>query len=330
MKTAAVSIAAALAAAVLVAGESNVVTEKIKPGENATIIDGIAAKVDGEAITIGEVLLEVRRDPVMHLPGAGVSDFRRMYRQTLENMIDRKLILRDAEEQKLQMQDWVVDNRIREIVKDNFNGDFSALRAAVDNANILYDNWKRTIRDDLIAQAMQYQMVARNVNVSPSAMRAEFAVNADKYAVSNSLDVSVILLGALNGKSALDRAAEAVKRLDGGEDFAEVAKAMSSDPHASEGGVWKNVRPEETFKPEIVEALNDLDVSQRSSPIELKGWVTIIRKDAEHPGVKRSFAEAYNDIHNTVRIREARRLHKEWIKRLRDKSFIVIYEMPGM
>ena len=159
MKTAAVSIAAALAAAVLVAGESNVVTEKIKPGENATIIDGIAAKVDGEAITIGEVLLEVRRDPVMHLPGAGVSDFRRMYRQTLENMIDRKLILKDAEAQKLQIQDWIVDNRIREIVKENFKGDFSALRAAVDDSNMLYDSWKRMNREDLITQAMQYQTV---------------------------------------------------------------------------------------------------------------------------------------------------------------------------
>ena len=329
MKTA-VALAAALAASVLAADESGIVTEKVTASDNATIVDGIAAKVNGDAITIGEVLLEVRRDPVMHLPGAGVSDFRRMYRQTLENMIDRKLILRDADQQKLQMQDWVVDNRIREIVKDNFNGDFSALRAAIDNANILYDNWKRTIRDDLVVQAMQYQMVARNVTVSPSAMRAEYAVNADLYAVSNSLDVSVILLGATDDKSASDRAAEAVKRLDGGEDFAAVAKAMSSDPHASDGGVWKNVQPEETFKPAIVEALNALGVGQRSNPIELQGWVTIIRKDAEHPGIKRSFAEAYDDIHNTVRSREARRLHKEWIKRLRDKSFIVIYEMPGM
>ena len=329
MKTA-VALAAALAAAVLAAEESSIVTEKVTASDNATIVDGIAAKVNGDAITIGEVLMEVRRDPVMHLPGAGVSDFKRMYRQTLENMIDRKLILRDADEQKLQMQDWVVDNRIREIVKDNFNGDFSALRAAIDNANILYDNWKRTIRDDLVVQAMQYQMVARNVSVSPSAMRAEYAVNADLYAVSNSLDVSVILLGATDDKSASDRAAEAVKRLDAGEDFAVVAKEMSSDPHASDGGAWKNVQPEETFKPAIVEALNTLGVGQRSNPIELQGWVTIIRKDAEHPGIKRSFAEAYNDIQNTVRSKEARRLHKEWIKRLRDKSFIVIYEMPGM
>ena len=314
----------------MVADDSNIVTEKVNAGENATIVDGIAAKVDGEAITIGEVLAEVRRDPVMHLPGAGGADFKRMYRQTLENMIDRKLILRDAEEQKLQIQDWVVDNRIREIVKDNFNGDFSALRAAIDNSNLLYDNWKRTIRDDLILQAMQYQTVARNVSVSPSAMRAEYAVNADKYAVSNSLDVSVILLGAADGKSAADRAAEAIKRLDDGEDFAEVAKSMSSDPHASQGGVWKDVQPAETFKPEIVLALDALKVGDRSAPIELQGWVTIVRKDAEHAGTRRSFIEAYDDIKNTVRSNEARRLHKEWIKRLRDRSFIVIYEMPGM
>lgn len=329
MKTTA-AIAAALAAAALAAHGSNVITEKVKPGSDAMIVDGIAAKVDGEQITIGEVMTEVRRDPVMHLPGTGQADFKRMYRQTLDNMIDRRLILRDAEQQKLQMQDWVVDNRIREIVKDNFNGDFSALRAAIDGANMHYDTWKRTIREDLIAQAMQYQMVTRNVKVSPGAMRAEYAVNADNYSVSNSLDVSVILLGEADGKSAAERAEEAVKRLEGGEDFAAVAKAMSSDPHASDGGLWKDVHPAEMFKPEIVEALNDLKVGERSAPIELKGWVTIIRKDAENAGIRRSFAEAYHDIQNTVRSKEARRLHKEWIKRLRDRSFIVIYELPGL
>jgi len=330
MKTAALSFAAALAASALVADAGSVVTEKVKPGDNATIVDGVAAKVNGEQITIGEVLSEVRRDPVMHLPGAGAADFKRMYRQTLENMIDRKLILKDAEAQKLQIQDWVVDNRIREIVKENFNGDFSALRAAVDGSNMLYDNWKRTIREDLVAQAMQYQTVARNLTVSPGAMRAEFAVNADKYAVSNSLDVSVILLGAADGKTAMERAVEAVKRLEGGEDFAEVAKAMSSDPHAKEGGVWKDVQPADTFKPEVVEALSALAVGDRSAPIEIRGWVAIVRKDAEHAGVKRTFAEAYEDVRNTVRANEAKRLHKEWIKRLRDNAFIVVYEMPGL
>ena len=327
MKIAA-TVAAALAASVLVADESNVVVQKVKAEDSATIVDGIAAKVDGDVITVGEVLAEVRKDPVMHLPGLVKADFRRMYRQTLDNMIDRRLILRDAEVQKLQMQDWVVDNRIREIVKDNFNGDFSALRAAIDDAHIHYDEWKRTIREDLIAQAMQYQTVTRNIKVSPGAMRAEYAVNADHYSVSNSLDVSVILLGDADGKSSGERAKEALRRLDGGESFADVAKAMSADPRSADGGVWKDVHPAEMFKPEIVDALNKLNVGERSDPIELQGWVTIIRKDAEHQGVRRSFGEAYNDIQNTVRAREARRLHKEWISRLRDRSFIVVYELP--
>ena len=89
----------------------------------------------------------------------------------------------------------------------------------------------------------------------------------------------------------------------GGESFADVAKSMSADPRSADGGVWKDVHPAEMFKPEIVDALNKLNVGERSDPIELQGWVTIIRKDAEHQGVRRSFGEAYNDIQNTVRAR---------------------------
>ena len=73
-----------------------------------------------------------------------------------------------------------------------------------------------------------------------------------------------------------------------------------------------------------------LKPGERSAPVEIGGWFSIVRKDAEHAGVKRTFAEAYDDVERTVRANTAKRLHEEWMKRLRDRAFIVIYEMPGM
>ena len=317
----------AIAGVVLAVDSASVTTSPVKADDDAIVVDGIAAKVNGEAITVGEVLFEIRRDP-MHMPAGG--DMRRAYRDTLDNLIDRKLILRDAEQKKMQMQDWVVDNRVREIVKDHFDSDINKLQSVLADAHIPYDDWKRNIREDLIIQAMQYQTITRNVTASPSAMRTEYAVHADRYAAGKLFDVSVILLGPSGGKSAMDRAADVVQRLEAGEDFAAVAREVSSDPHSKDGGVWKGVDPKETFKPEVAEALEDIKVGDRTAPIEMKGWVSIVRKDAVFGGSKRTFAEAYDDVMATVKINEARRLHAEWMKRLRDNAHIVVYEFSTM
>ena len=76
-------------------------------------VDGIAARVGSSVILKSDVLTEMRR--------VGASSDR--YDEIREEMVERELILRAAIESKLQMQEWVVENRLREIVDRAFGGD---------------------------------------------------------------------------------------------------------------------------------------------------------------------------------------------------------------
>ena len=301
----------------------------------AATLDGLAAKVDDTVITIGDVMAEIQRSPRLrgHFSSGASKDAENLYSETLEMLIDRKLILKSAAEKKLEMQEWLVDNRVREIVKDGFDGDMNKLTEALSQSKIPLTDWRNSIRDDMIVQAMRYQLIEKNLQATPGAMRKEYEKNRDRYVVEPKTTVSVILLRPpkkddKDTPSVSTRGEELIARLEKGEDFGALARQYSADSHAKDGGVWKDVRPEEAFRPEIATAISKLKVGEFSRLVNLDGWGFIVRKDAETTSRRLTFAEAYDDIARNVKNDTAKAEYDAWMKRLREQAFVKKYPMP--
>jgi len=301
----------------------------------AATLDGLAAKVNDAVITVGDVMSEIQRSPRLrgHFAASKTEDAAKLYSETLEMLIDRKLILQAAAEKKMTMQEWVVDNRVREIVKSAFDGDMNKLTEELAKSRIALTDWRNTIRDDMIIQAMRYQMVEKNQQATPAAMRKEYNEHRARYATEYKATVSVILLrppapGDKDTPSITTRGDEIAARLEKGEDFAELARRYSSDSHAKDGGQWKDVNPAEAFRPEIAEVIAKLKVGEFSPLVNLDGWGFIVRKDAEEVGKQRTFADAYDDIAYNVKKDASKAEYDAWMERLRAQAFVKKYPMP--
>lgn len=293
----------------------------------AATLDGLAAKVNDDVITVDEVAGEMRRMGAIR-PGV---DFNAAYSNAVEVAIDRRLILRMAAERKLDMQEWVVDNRVREIVKDNFDGDMNKLVASLAQSRTALTDWRNQIRDEMIIQAMRFQLIEKGIEATPAAMQQEYANHPERYHTEASTSVNVILLRPPADESAPSvetRAREILDRLAKGEKFGDLARQFSSDSHAKDGGLWKNVKPEEAFRPEIAEAIGKLNVKQISPLLNLDGWGFIVQKVDETKEKTRTFAEAYDEIVANVKKAEADAKYKEWLQRLRADAFIKIFPPP--
>jgi parvulin-like peptidyl-prolyl isomerase len=294
----------------------------------AATLDGIAAKVNDDVITIGEVAASIRRSRAQ----SADMDFGAAYSNAVNQAVDRRLILREAVKRKLEMQEWVVDNRVREIVKDNFGGDNNKLKTALAQSGTDLVEWRNQIRDEMIVQAMCYQMVEKDVQISPAAMQAEYQLHRDRYCRPARTTVSVILLRppASKGEPSVEaRAKDVFARIAKGEAFADLAKRFSADSHAKSGGQWKDVDPGEAFRPEIAAAIAKLGVGKVSSLVNLDGWGFIVRKDAESAARELSFREAYDEIAANVRLEASAARYKEWVARLRKEAFIRINPPPS-
>ncbi len=308
----------------------------IAAATQGAVLDGLAAKVDSDAITFGDVLTEIRRNPIASKEFAQAAhnreQLRHLYQRAVNALVDRRLILKAAADKKMDMQEWVVDNRVREIVKENFKGDRNLLEATLQKTKTPFEEWRNIIREDLIIAGMRYQMIEKYIQPTPDAMRREYNENRARYRQEALTTVKVILLKpATNDKepSVKDRADKILKLLEASKaDFAALAREYSADSHARDGGVWKDIKPEEAFRPEIAAVIAKLKTGEHSRLVDLDGWGFIVRKDAETAAKELSFREAYDMIAHNVRQYEAAKAYEEWMKRLRDETFIKVYPMP--
>ena len=292
----------------------------------AATLDGLAAKVNDAVITVGDVVNEMRRMNADQKIG-----FREAYSNAVEEAINRRLILNAALEKKLEMQEWLVDNRIREIVKDNFDGDMNKLNAQLAQSKVPLTDWRNQIRDDMIVNAMRFQMIDKGAEPTPAQMHNEYLMHRDRYCSEARTTVSVILLRPPEddkSPSVATRGEEIFGRLEAGEKFSELAKRYSADSHAKSGGQWKDVKPDEVFRPEFAEAIAKLKTGEVSKLINLDGWGFIVRKDSETTDSQLSFEEAYDEIARNVRKEVVKARHAAWIARMRAESFIKIYPIP--
>ena len=276
----------------------------------AVDVDGIAATVGSETILKSQVASEMRR-----FDGSTAS-----YTEALNSLIDRKLILKAAVDAKMTMQEWVVDNRIREITERSFGGDRNKLLAQLAQEKVPYPEFRNRIKDDLIVGAMRWNVVEKNVTATPAAMCAEYAANRGKYSAGEKVTARVILLrpAEIDLRATVD--AELATN-----SFAEVAKLYSSGSHAADGGLWKDVDPTESFQVAVVEALAKTDVGATSGWIDLDGWSCLVKKESASLARERTFAEAYDDIAEAVKAKRADELYREWTDRLKSSTFVKIY-----
>lgn len=272
-------------------------------------VDGIAAKVNSDVILRSEVREELRRQE------KGDEKFD----ETLAALIDRRLILKAAADSKMVIQDWVVDGRIREIVDSAFDGNRAKLDEMLRRQKLVFSEWRARLKDDMTASAMRWQTIDRDITVSPGQMRDEYRRHPERYQSEPRVTVSVILLKPQD--AAKRQAVDAELRTT---PFAEVAKRHSADSRAASGGVWKDVKPEESFKPEICAEIAKMPRGTVSKWIEIDGWSFLLRKDDETLRRRLSLAEAYSEIEAAVRREISAARYREWVERLRAEAFIRI------
>lgn len=269
------------------------------PAGRAIEIDGIAARVGSEAILRSDIFDEMRR--------MGAPDER--YVETRNHLIERKLILKAAGEAKLTLQEWVVENRVREIIKKGFDGDRNRLVETLGRQKMSYPEWRARMKDDMIVSAMRYQVVDRYVTASPDEMRREYAENPTRYATDRTMTVSVV---TLSPERAGERGAMSEK----------LAKGKFEDLGPT---VYRDAKIEELFHKKLCDRLEKMKKGEVGPWLELDGWSYLMRKDDEKAGKTRTFEEAFDDIEANIKEETAKRLYSEWIDRLKSETFIRVY-----
>lgn len=302
-------------------------------GESVTI-DGVAAFVNDAVVTVGEV-----RDAMSSMmpqlrqlyTGADLeSQQKELYSDVLEDLINAKLIMKAYEADTKLNKDGIekyVEKRIGEFIKDKFDGDRQEFLKSLRDAHMSMDEWRRQMRERIIVGMMKSREVDAQVVISPREIRKVYEENAKKYFREEKARIRVILIqGSTNEteRMAKEKAAgETLAKIRAGADFADVARAISEDGKAKEGGDWGwyDVRD---LRPELAKPLALLKKDAVSELLRMDGNYYLVKLEGRQAAGPIPFEDVRTAIEKDLRRKEIRRVTDLWMARLRKDAYIQI------
>ncbi len=297
-----------------------------EPAVARVLIDGTAAYVNGHVITIGEVRAVMAAEEMrlfQSLRGEALRNaLQALYAETLNTLIERRLILDAYALRDVQLPEAAVQERISEIIDNMFEGDRSRLVAALAEDHLSFEDWQDRVREQMIVSAMRAANVAPSASVSPLRVREIYASRVDALRQPAQVKLRMILLEGGSGGAGRKQAENVRVEILGGRPFDAVARLVSSGTHAEDGGDWGWIEPTKLLRPELAAAAMNIAPGVVSEVIELDGDFYLLLVEDRRAEHVLPLEEAQNGIIRELREQEAERLYGEWVERLKKDAYI--------
>lgn len=294
------------------------------------LMDGVAARVNGDIITIGDVIMHMsplQQQLTMMYAGEDLKKkLREAYEETLNSLIEKQLILQAYEEQDMRIPEWLIDERVEEVITESFQGDRSELMAVLARERITYEEWWRQWEERMIVGSMRSSFVGQHVRISPGDIRERYEQDREKYRKPEQVKLRMIYVKREEGSSSSRQAESVLGRLKRGEDFADVARDVSDGVRAERGGDWDWIEPR-MLRREIADVVSVQKKGTLSDVIETdKGYYIALVEDRREAAVL-SFEQARDEIEEDLIIERGKKIYDDWIRRLQENSFIEVADL---
>lgn len=293
------------------------------------LLDGVAAHVNEHVITVSDTMANAQPAFFRLRQRYNGRELRhkmgQAYEAALEALVDRYLILDSFEKEGGEIPDPVIEQRVEEVIREKFGGDRLKLMETLSGAGLSYDKWRVEIRDSFVVSSLQHRQVSQNVKVSPVQVRREYNTNVDRYMSSPQVRLYMIILR--EGESTVT--ADAVKKRLEEEAFAEVAKEVSVDRKAKDGGDWGwlslgDLRFELS---EAITAARESDAAGNVLQIPGEKDTYIFKVDGWKAGTRISFQDSQPRIEKELRMKEEQRLYDAWIAGLKSEAYVKVFDV---
>ncbi|MDX2090012.1 MAG: peptidylprolyl isomerase [Kofleriaceae bacterium] len=249
--------------------------------------------------------------------------------QALDDMVNEELIVQAAEAAKIDVEASEIQAAIDEIKSTNNLTD-AQLAEALAAQHYTMANYKQDLRRQIMRLRAVNQLVAPKVNVTDEDIRARYDQMQRRSDAVSAVKLSHMLFKLPERPTeqqlaeAKERAAKAMQRVNGGEDFAKVAGEVSDDVGTKATGGELGYFQRGSINPEwepIVFAMEKGDVrGPVSGPQGLHVFqVTEVQKSNLKP-----YAEMKEQLSRELRRKEMDKQTQTWIEELRKKAYIDI------
>jgi len=304
MKRSLLLAAAALAALTLVAagcGDSDEV-----PADAVAVVDGTTVtrqELDGLLARAKKSYTAQKRA----FPKAGTAEYQSLQTQAVAFLVQREEYAREAEKLDIDVTDAQIDKKLDEVKKQYFANNQKKLEDGLAEQGYTVETLRDDIRSQLTTEAI-YDDVTKDVKLTDGAIRKYYDQNRKNYTVAESRAVRHILVKT---KAEADKLQA---ELEGGADFAALAKKNSLDPGSKNQGGQLTITRGQTVAP-FDKAAFTLKTNQLSAPVKTEfGYHLIQPTAAVKKGSVTPFAQVKAQIKTQLESEQKNKAVNDWVE----------------
>ncbi|HEY7496332.1 MAG TPA: peptidylprolyl isomerase [Candidatus Tectomicrobia bacterium] len=301
-------------------------------GEAAELLDGIAAVVNNEIITISEVQEAMAHETEQLQQRYGGQSLPQQvperFGQTLQGLIDIRLQLERAQKLNLQVSNEDVTFHIEALKKQNQITD-EQLGQMLQSRGLTLETYQQQIREGLLITKVVNVEVRSRLIVLDTELQESYQKRRQRYSVPGALTVSHILFlvspdaPEAEVELARQKATAVLQQLRQGGDFAALARQYSDGPSAERDGLLGTFQPGELL-PGFEEAVMALQPGQISDIVRTRVGLHIIRLDARQASTQKSFEEVREELKAELLQAKTESRYQEWLEGLRQSAYVKV------
>jgi peptidyl-prolyl cis-trans isomerase SurA len=300
-----------------------------------TVVEEIIARVNNQIITRTAYQHEeeqLKQEAQQQDPAHADQIVADGQKDVLRGLIDRQLLLDKGKELGITADTDLI-KRLDEMRKQMKLETMEDLEKAAQAQGVSFEDFKDNLRTEIITQQVIQREVGSHMNIGKDEEQRFYQQHKSELARNEAVRLSEILISTEQAgddqqkiEAAKAKAADVLKQVRAGGDFAEIAKKESQDPSAAQGG---DLGPFERGK--LAKQLEDLTFSMKKGDVSdvirtKQGFVILKVTDHVMPGVP-AFAEVEPRVQEAIYMQKLQPSLREYLKKLREEAFIDI--KPG-
>ncbi len=303
-------------------------------GAQAQLINGIKAIVHDSVITYEEVEVAAAQE-AQYLqrqyrtsPSTLRAKLTEVRTNSLEQLLQRQLILRDFGQAGYNLPESFVDEAVAERIRERFGGDPVKFAKTLQADGVTREKFRQQLRDQIIVEILRSKNVFQEAVMSPHKIEKYYVENRDKYQVEDEVKLRMIILNkptSAEAERVRTLAGEILYKIKEGATFAEMAAEIaalnSQGLQRGEVRDWGWVE-RSVLKKELADVAFKLKAGEHSEVIDLPEACYLMLVEETRPAHTRALSELREDIERTLLLQERARLQQRYIEKLRAKTFV--------
>ena len=293
------------------------------------VVEEIAAKVNGDIITRGE-LEQTRKNLEQELKSQGVSGakltqaLREAQANSLRDQIDQLLLVQKAKDHTINV-DPEITREIAELQVRSKESDPDKFHDWIrEQTGMTFEDYRDGMKRQMLAQRVISQEVGRTINIPESELQKYYEEHKGEFVRQEQVFVSQILIST-EGKTpeqvtaAEAKAKDVAARWRKGEKTTDLIREASDDPNSAYNAYQRG---------QLAKPIEDIVFNQKkgfvTDPIRVPTHFIIMRIEERYEAGQASFEEVKNEIQDRLSRPKMEPKVREYLGRLRMQAFLEI------